>query len=110
MRIANQKVDDKIEEIAEKLEKISYFKSIFPQRTKERCAECLENYLFEVLYPKLYKPNEDSKAYAQQLKERLFVLRTIVTFDMLDIAPEIQNLVLFESAVKGISAIKILRC
>lgn len=94
-------MDDKIEELAEKLENISYFKSIFPQRTKERCAECLENYIYELVYPKVYKPNEDSKAFAQQLKERLFVLRSIVTFEMLEIPPEAQNMVMYESAIKG---------
>ncbi len=87
--------------MSESLCKHKYFRTIWPTKTREKCEDAIENYLFEVLYTKLFKIDEDSRAFAQQLKDRLYVLKQIVTFDMLDIPAGMRDKAIFDMAVKG---------
>ncbi len=67
----------------------------------ERCRLVLETYIFEIVHPKIFKIDEDQKGYAQQLNDRLSVLRKIITFDMLDIPLPMREHEYYEFAIKG---------
>jgi len=81
--------------------KIKYFKTVFPKDTKDRLCYELENYIFEILFPKLFVVDEDGKAFAIQLKDRLNVLKQLVTFEMLDVPVQMRKEKIFTFAIKG---------
>mmetsp|Transcript_23320 Transcript_23320/g.20220 ORF Transcript_23320/g.20220 Transcript_23320/m.20220 type:complete len:122 (+) Transcript_23320:732-1097(+) len=58
-------IHEVIEGLANDLRKLKYFKTIFPNNTKERCLSHLENYVFEIIYPKIFKIDEDARAFAE---------------------------------------------
>lgn len=93
-------IHDEIDRLAEIVSKTKYFRSVFPRDTRERVTNELENYIFQILYPKLFVVDEDIKGFAMQLKDRINVLRQIVTFEMLDIPIQLRHENFFTFAIK----------
>ena len=78
-----------------------YFQTIFPEDTREKVANELEAYIFEVLHDKLFLINEDLSGFGQQFRDRLIVLKSIVTPALLEIPEPLREHSLYASAIKG---------
>ena len=52
---------------------------------KQKYEKMLECLLFEILHPKLFIMDEDTKARNNQLQDKFYVLQNIISFDMLEI-------------------------
>jgi hypothetical protein len=86
-------VDDLIE--------VKYFKTIWPKNPRDQATEALENFIFGIIYNKIYKVTEDNKGFAQQLRDRLNVLKGLINFEMLDVPLSMRDHSLFIFAIKG---------
>ena len=64
-------------------------------------ADELENYMFEILHSKLFVVDEDVKGFNQQFRDRLNVLKSLVTFNMLEIPVALRKETLFAPAIRG---------
>jgi len=98
--LTGEDIHDEIDRLADNMMKIKYFKTVFPKDTKERLCYELENYIFEILFPKLFIVDEDGKAFAIQLKDRLNVLKQLVSFEMLDVPVPLRKEKIFTFAIK----------
>ena len=79
-----------------------YFQTVFPEDTREKVANELETYIFEVLHEKLFKVNEDIYGFSQQFRDRLIVLKSIVTPALLEIPEPLRDHSLYAFPIKGI--------
>lgn len=57
--------------------------------------------MFEVLHSKIFVVDEDVKGFSQQFKDRLNVLKSFVTFEMLEIPEPMRISSLFTQAISG---------
>jgi len=99
-KLTAEEIHDQIEELADSTEKSKYFHKIFPIDTRDKIADELENYIFELLYPKLFVVDDDVRGHSQQFQDRLNVLKSFVTFEMLEIPVEMRKESLYTPAIK----------
>jgi hypothetical protein len=50
--------------MADNLQTHKYFQKIWPNNTREKCEEAVENYIYEIIYNRVFKVDEDSEAFA----------------------------------------------
>jgi hypothetical protein len=95
-------IHDFVDEVSEKLIEVKYFKTIWPKNPRERAIEALENFLFGIIHNRLIKIDEDNRAFALQLRDRLNVLKGIINFEMLDVPKSMRDPTLYTFAIRGI--------
>lgn len=62
---------------------------------------CADAYIFEIVYKKIFNVDEDEIALNQQITERMSILKKIITFEMLDIPPNLRREEVFKFAIRG---------
>jgi len=93
-------IHDQIDKLADVACQHKYFQTVFPEDTKDMVADELENYMFEILYPKLFIVDEDAKGFNQQFKDRLNVLKSLVTYSLLEIPEGLRKDSLYTAAIR----------
>jgi len=102
-------IHDEIERLAEIAAASKYFQTIFPEDTREKVANELETYIFEVLHDKLFHVNEDISGFSQQFRDRLIVLKSIITPALLEIPEPLRDHKLYTFPIKEFEKIGTLK-
>jgi len=98
--LSADEIHEEIEQLAEAAAKQKYFPKVFPANTIEKLENELENYLFMILYSRLFLIDDDVRGFSYQFQDRLNVLKSLVTFEMLDIPHAMRDDSLYTAAIQ----------